>query len=159
LENETENFEVTVGQEVTGTEGKHYLNGIVAIIDQYAFEMSFSHGNCSEVDLVKMSSEAKISFDVKTSDEYVLLFNTTEDPRLNNLQVNYCIFEDFEVQSVSGLANESIDEECVSGFRIAGEYMEIKFQDPQSSAIPSISYISTILVILLSLAIFGKRID
>ena len=55
--------------------------------------------------------------------------------------------------------NESIDEECVSGFRIAGEDMEIKFQDPQSSTIPSISYMSTILVILLSLAIFGKRID
>ena len=159
LENETENYEVTVRQEVIGTEGNHYLNGVVAIIDQYAFEMSFSHGNCSEVDLLNISIEGKFSFDVNTSDEYVLLFNTTEDPRVNNLQVNYCIFEDFEVQSVSGLANESIDEECVSGFRIAGEYTEIKFQDPQSSAIPSISYMSTILVILLSLAIFDKRID
>ena len=159
LENETENYEVTIRQEQIGTEGNHYLNGIVAITDQYAFEMSFSHGNCSEVDLMNISIEGKFSFDVKTSDEYVLLFNTTEDPRVNNLQVNYCIFEDFEVQSVSGLANESIDEECVSGFRIAGEYTEIKFQDPQSSAIPSISYMSTILVILLSLAIFDKRID
>ena len=160
LENETENYEVTLGQiEGAGTEGNHYLNGIVSIVDQYAFEMSFSHGNCSEVELVNISIEGKFSFDVTTSNEYVLLFNTTHDPRVNNLQVNYCIFEDFEVQSVSGLANESIDEECVSGFRIAGEDMEIKFQDPQSSTIPSISYMSTILVILLSLAIFSKRID
>lgn len=52
-----------------------------------------------------------------------------------------------------------IDEECITGFRLAGEDMEIKFQDLQSSTIPSISYMSTILVILLSLAIFGKRID
>ena len=140
LENETENYEVTVRQEMTGTEGNHYLNGIVAIIDQYSFDMSFSHGNCSEVDLVNISIEGKFSFDVKTSNEYVLLFNTTHDPRVNNLQVNYCIFEDFEVQSVSGLVNESIDEECVSGFRIAGEDMEIKFQDSQSSTISSISY-------------------
>jgi hypothetical protein len=159
LENETENYEVTIRQEQIGTEGNHYLNGIVAITDQYAFEMSFSHGNCSEVDLMNISIEGKFSFDVKTSDEYVLLFNTTEDPRVNNLQVNYCIFEDFEVQSVIGLTNESIDEECISGFRIAGEDMEIEFQDPQSSTIPSISYMSTIFVILLSSVIFAQRTD
>tara|TARA_B100001564_G_scaffold15540_1_gene12011 strand:+ start:452 stop:1141 length:690 start_codon:yes stop_codon:yes gene_type:complete len=159
LENETENYEVTVGQRMIGTEGNHYLNGIVAIIDQYAFEMSFSHGNCSEVDLMNISIEGKFSFDVKSSNEYVLLFNTTEDPRVNNLQVHYCIFEDFEVQSVLGLTNESIDEECVSGFRAAGEDMEIEFQDPQSSTIPSISYMSTIFVILLSSVIFAQRAD
>jgi len=159
LENETENYEVTIRQEQIGTEGNHYLNGIVAITDQYAFEMSFSHGNCSEVDLMNISIEGKFSFDVKTSDEYVLLFNTTEDPRVNNLQVNYCIFEDFEVQSVIGLTNESINEECISGFRIAGEDMEIEFQDPQSSTIPSISYMSTIFVILLSSVIFAQRTD
>ena len=159
LENETENYEVTIRQEQIGTEGNHYLNGIVAITDQYAFEMSFSHGNCSEVDLMNISIEGKFSFDIKTSDEYVLLFNTTEDPRVNNLQVNYCIFEDFEVQSVIGLTNESIDEECISGFRIAGEDMEIEFQDPQSSTIPSISYMSTIFVILLSSVIFAQRTD
>ena len=159
MENETENYEVTVRQEMIGTERNHYLNGVVAIIDEYAFEMSFSHGNCSEVDLLNISIEGKFSFDVKTSDEYVLLFNTTEDPRVNNLQVNYCIFEDFEVQSVLGLTNESIDEECVSGFRIAGEDMEIEFQDPQSSTIPSISYMSTIFVILLSSVIFAQRTD
>ena len=159
LENETENYEVTVGPKMIGTEGNHYLNGIVAIIDQYAFEMSFSHGNCSEVDLMNISIEGKFSFDVKSSNEYVLLFNTTEDPRVNNLQVHYCIFEDFEVQSVLGLTNESIDEECVSGFRAAGEDMEIEFQDPQSSTIPSISYMSTIFVILLSSVIFAQRAD
>ena len=159
LENETENYEVTVRQEVIGTEGNHYLNGVVAIIDEYAFEMIFSHGNCSEVDLLNISIEGKFSFDVKSSNEYVLLFNTTEDPRINNFKVDYCIFEDFEVQSVLGLTNESIDEECVSGYRTAGEDMEIKFQDPQSSTLPSISYMSTIFVILLSSVIFAQRTD
>ena len=105
---------------------------------------------------MKISSELKFSFDLKASNEYVLLFNTSEDPRLNNLQVNYCIFEDFEVQSVIGLTNSSIDEECVNGFRIAGEDMKIEFEVPQSSSIPSISFISTIFVTLLSFGIFAQ---
>ena len=61
-------------------------------------------------------------------------------------QVNYCIFQEFEVQSVSGLANDSTSEECVKGFRIAGENMEIQFEVAKSEdkLIPAISFISTI---------------
>ena len=110
---------------------------------------------------MKISSELKFSFDLKASNEYVLLFNTSEDPRLNNLQVNYCIFQEFEVQSVSGLTDESTSEECVKGFRIAGEDMEIQFEVTKSEdkLIPAISFISTILVVLLSLGIFAQRTD
>ena len=74
----------------------------------------------------------KFSFDTEPSDKYVLLFNTTDAAIVNNLQVNYCIFQEFELQSVSGLADDSTSEECVKGFRIAGENMEIQFEVAKS---------------------------
>ena len=65
------------------------------------------------------------------------------------------------MQSVSGLADDSTSEECVKGFRIAGENMEIQFEVAKSEdkLIPAISFISTIFVVLLSLGIFTQRTD
>ena len=159
-ENEEENYEASA-QEMVGTEGNHYLNGVSAILEEYAMDLSFEHGNCLDPELVTISYEGKFSFDVEPSDEYVLFFNTTENAMANNLQVNYCVFQEFEVQSVTGLADESTSEECVKGFRIAGEDMEIQFEVTKSEdkLIPAISFISTIFVVLLSLGIFTQRTD
>ena len=161
-ESEIENYEEyerAINAELIGTEGYHYLNGAVAIIDEYEVEVSSTYGNCNEFDLFTISWEGKFSFDAEAADEYVLLFNTSEDHNFYNIQVHYCIFEDFDVQSVNGLADESIDEECVNGLRINGEVMEIKFEKPQGFAIPSVSYVSTILVIFISSAFFARRTE
>ncbi|MDA9168249.1 hypothetical protein N9N91_01680 [Candidatus Poseidonia alphae] len=159
-ENEEENYEASA-QEMVGTEVNHYLNGVAAILEEYTIDLSFEHGNCLDTELVTISYEGKFSFDTEPSDKYVLLFNTTDAAIVNNLQVNYCIFQEFEVQSVSGLADESTSEECVKGFRIAGEDMEIQFEVTKSEdkLIPAISFISTIFVVLLSLGIFAQRTD
>ena len=159
-ENEEENYEASA-QEMVGTEVNHYLNGVAAILEEYAIDLSFEHGNCLETELLTISYEGKFSFDTEPSDKYVLLFNTTDAAIVNNLQVNYCIFQEFEVQSVSGLADDSTSEECVKGFRIAGEDMEIQFEVAKSEdkLIPAISFISTIFVVLLSLGIFTQRTD
>ena len=157
-ENEEENYEASA-QEMVGTEVNHYLNGVPAILEEYAIDLSFEHGNCLDIELVTTSYEGKFSFDTEPSDKYVLLFNTTDSAIVNNLQVNYCIFQEFEVQSVIGLADESINEECVKGFRIAGEEMEIQFEvtEDEDKLIPAISFMSTIFVILLSFGIFAQR--
>ena len=159
-ENEEENYEESA-QEMVGIEANHYLNGVASIIEEYAMDLSFVHGNCLEGELVTISYEGKFSFDVEPSDEYVLFFNTTDAAIVNNLQVNYCIFQEFEVQSVIGLADESSSEECVKGFRIAGEDMEIQFEvtENEDKLIPAISFISTIFVTLLSFGIFAQRTD
>lgn len=157
-ENEEENYEASA-QEMVGTEVNHFLNGVVAILEEHAIDLTFEHGNCLDTELVTISYEGKFSFDAEPSDKYVLLFNTTDAAIVNNLQVNYCIFQEFEVQSVSGLADDSTSEECVKGFRIAGEDMEIQFEVAKSEdkLIPAISFISTIFVVLLSLGIFTQR--
>jgi len=148
-----------INAELVGFEGYHYLNGVATIVDEYEFEASATYGNCNEVDLFTTLHQGKFSFDVEEADEYVLLFNTTDDLSVNQLQVEYCLFEDFDVQSVNGLAHESIDGECVSGHRISGEIMEIKFEKSQGFSIPSVSYVSTILVIFVSSAIFARRAE
>jgi hypothetical protein len=157
-ENEEESYEASA-QEMAGTEGNHYLNGVAAILEEWTMDLSFEHGNCLDTKIVTISYEGKFSFNVESSDKYVLLFNTTDAAIVNNLQANYCIFQEFEVQSVIGLADESINEECVKGFRNAGEEMEIQFEvtEDEDKLIPAISFLSTIFVILLSFGIFAQK--